>query len=47
MKRWKEDLKSLVGLDYILFKNVPMRPSEHGPVIEHRIPIRGKEVKFL
>jgi DNA-binding transcriptional regulator YiaG len=63
MKRWKEDLKGLVGLDYVLFKNVPMRQSEYGPVIdlepgvleklaaqaviEHRIPIRGKEVKFL
>ena len=63
MKHWKEDLKGLVGLDYILFKNVPMRQSEYGPIIdlapgvleklaaqaiiEHRIPIRGKEVKFL
>ena len=63
MKRWKEDLKGLMGLDYILFKNVPMRQSEYGPVIdlepgvleklaaqaviEQRIPIRGKEVKFL
>jgi DNA-binding transcriptional regulator YiaG len=32
--RWKEDLKGLVGLSYIIFKNVPMRKSEHGPIID-------------
>jgi DNA-binding transcriptional regulator YiaG len=62
-KRWVEDLKGIGGLNYILFKNVPMRESKRGPIIEfnetlleetaaraiieHRIPIRGQEVKFL
>ena len=32
--KWKEDLKGLVGLNYIVFKNVPMKKSEHGPVID-------------
>jgi DNA-binding transcriptional regulator YiaG len=31
---WKEDLKGLVGLSYIVFKNVPMKKSEHGPIID-------------
>lgn len=63
MKRWKEDVKGLGGLDYIIFKNVPMRESKWGDVIEmdaglmeklaadavisKRIPLRGREVKFL
>jgi hypothetical protein len=61
--RWQQDLKGIGGLNYILFKNVPMRESPWGPVIEinetilsklaaraiieHRLPIRGIEVKFL
>ncbi len=32
--RWKEDLKGLVGLNYIVFKNVPMKKSDHGPIID-------------
>lgn len=63
MKRWKEDLHGLGGLDYIVFKNVPMRESKWGDVIElnagimeklaaeaiisMRIPLRGREIKFL
>ena len=63
MKKWKENLDGLVGLEYIHFLNVPMKDSQHGPVIDlapnvlemlaakavivHRIPLRGKEVKFL
>lgn len=63
MKRWKQDVKGIGGLDYIIFKNVPMRESKWGDVIdfnpgvmeklaaqaiiEQRVPIRGREVKFL
>ncbi len=63
MRRWTEDIKGVSGLDYIIFKNVPMRESKWGDVIEikesileklaaeaiikHRIPLRGREVKFL
>lgn len=61
--RWLQDLKGIGGLNYILIKNVPMRESKLGPVIEinqtildelaaraiieHRVPIRGQEVRFL
>ena len=34
MKKWKEDLDGLVPLEYIHFKNVPMKESKHGPVID-------------
>jgi DNA-binding XRE family transcriptional regulator len=63
MKKWKENLEGLVPLEYIRFLNVPLKESEHGPVIDlpphfldmlaakavikERIPLRGKEVKFL
>ena len=33
-KKWKEDLDGLVPLEYIHFKNVPMRNSNQGPVID-------------
>jgi len=33
-KRWKGDLYGIGGLPYIHFKNVPMRESKFGPVIE-------------
>jgi len=33
-KKWKEDLKNLIGLDYVVFKNVPMRQTSHGPIID-------------
>ncbi len=62
-KRWKETLNGIGGIPYIQFKNVPMRESKFGPVIEinetlleelaaralieHRVPLRGLEVKFL
>jgi hypothetical protein len=36
MKRWTEDLIGIANLDYIVFKNVPMRESKWGPVIEVR-----------
>lgn len=42
MKRWKEDLRGLGGLDYILFKNVPMRESKWGDVIELNAGIMEK-----
>ncbi len=64
MKKWKEKkLTNLTPLEYIIFKNVPMKDSVHGPIIDlppdildklaasaiilERIPLRGKEVKFL
>lgn len=63
MKRWKENLDGLIGLEYIRFLNVPHFESKHGPVIDlspgtletlaakaivkERIPLRGKEVRFL
>ena len=34
MKKWKENLDGLVPLEYIHFKNVPMKDSKHGPVID-------------
>jgi DNA-binding XRE family transcriptional regulator len=34
MKKWKETLDGLVPLEYIRFKNVPMKESKHGPVID-------------
>jgi DNA-binding transcriptional regulator YiaG len=33
-KKWKEDLDGLVPLEYIHFKNVPMKASKEGPVID-------------
>ncbi len=33
MKIWNEDLDNLTPLEYIHFKNVPMKDSKHGPVI--------------
>ena len=63
MKRWTEDIIGIGDLDYFIFKGVPMRNSQWGPVvelsekimeelasraiIEHRLPIRGKEIRFL
>lgn len=63
MKRWKEDLRGIGTLDYIVFKSVPMRESKWGPVMElnesileqaalhalvaHRVPLRGREIKFI
>lgn len=62
-RRWKEDLTGYYGMSYIHFKNVPMRDSKFGPIIEldirfleelaaraiieHRVPLRGLEVRFL
>ena len=34
MKKWKENIKNLVALDYIYFLNVPIKESKHGPVID-------------
>lgn len=34
MKRWKEDIRGFGGLDYVIFKNVPMRESKYGNVID-------------
>ena len=34
MKRWKEDIKGIGGLEYIIFKNVPMRESKYGDIID-------------
>lgn len=36
MKRWKEDIVGIGRLDYFVFKDVPMRESEWGPVIDVR-----------
>lgn len=32
-KNWTEDLEGLTPLEYIYFKNVPMKHSDYGPVI--------------
>lgn len=34
MKKWRETLKDLVPLEYIIFVDVPMKDSKHGPVID-------------
>jgi DNA-binding transcriptional regulator YiaG len=34
MKHWKEDVRGIGGLDYIVFKGVPMRESKFGDVID-------------
>ncbi len=33
-KKWKEDLEGLTPLEYIYFKNVPMKQTKQGPVID-------------
>jgi DNA-binding transcriptional regulator YiaG len=33
-RRWLQDIRGIGGLEYILFKNVPMRESQGGPVVE-------------
>lgn len=33
-KKWNENLDGLVPLEYIHFKNVPMKASKEGPVID-------------
>jgi hypothetical protein len=33
-KRWKGELKNATPLEYIVFKNVPMRSSDHGDVVD-------------
>lgn len=63
MRRWKEDVRGVAGLNYIIFKNVPMRESKWGDVVDmqpslmeklaaeaiiaRRVPLHGREVKFL
>ncbi len=42
MKRWKEDLQGIGNLDYFVIKNVPMRDSKFGPVIELNLAIVEK-----
>ena len=39
MKRWKENIHGIGPLDYITFKDVPMRESKWGPVIELNLKI--------
>jgi DNA-binding transcriptional regulator YiaG len=34
MRRWKQDIHGIGGLDYVLFLNVPMRESKWGDVID-------------
>jgi hypothetical protein len=34
MKRWVEDIQGIGGLDYFIFRKVPLRESALGPVIE-------------
>jgi DNA-binding transcriptional regulator YiaG len=34
VRRWLQDLRGIGGLDYILFKDIPMRESKWGPVTE-------------
>lgn len=34
MKRWTENLKGLIALDYVTFINVPMVEYKHGPIID-------------
>jgi DNA-binding transcriptional regulator YiaG len=33
-RKWKEDLNIITPLEYILFKDVPMKSSPHGEVID-------------
>jgi DNA-binding transcriptional regulator YiaG len=33
-KKWKGELKNATPLEYIVFKNVPMRSSKHGDVVD-------------
>ena len=42
MRRWKEDIRGIGGLDYITFKNVPMHESKWGDVIELQESIMEK-----
>ena len=42
MRRWKQDVQGIGGLDYIIFKNVPMRESKWGDVIELKESILEK-----
>jgi len=34
MKRWKEDIHGVSGLDYFTIKNCPMRETKFGPALE-------------
>jgi DNA-binding transcriptional regulator YiaG len=42
MRRWKEDVRGIGGLDYIVFQNVPMRESKWGDVVELKESIMEK-----
>ncbi len=33
-KKWKGELKDATPLEYIVFKNVPMRSSKHGDIVD-------------
>ena len=34
VKKWKEDLNIITPLEYIIFKDVPMKSSSHGEIID-------------
>ena len=44
MKRWKEDIHGIGGLDYVIFKSVPMRESKYGDVIDFNPGLMEKMV---
>ena len=44
MKRWKQEIRGFGGLDYVVFKNVPMRDSKWGEVIDLNPELMEKSV---
>lgn len=43
-KKWTEDIKGVLGLDYVTVTNVPMKDSKHGPVIDIDMAIIERKV---
>jgi len=41
-KKWKEELKNVLPLEYIVFKNVPMKSSRHGALVDMDLSILEK-----
>ena len=42
MKSWKKDLRGIGGLDYVVFKGVPMRESKFGDVVDFNLELMEK-----
>jgi DNA-binding transcriptional regulator YiaG len=41
-KKWKGELKNATPLEYIVFKNVPMRSSKHGDIVDLNLEVLEK-----